>query len=303
MMSADGSVPMIEKPATADTAIATIADVLNHLESDAGLDPGRRRELCSALHTVCRVIGTDATLVLAQPRHLRVLLANVTPAVAGVSAGRWSNIRSLTLKALKHAGVKSMPGRYRESHAPEWERLRAQLPDRRFQSGLSRFMSYCSARGICPVAVTANTFTEFGVELEARSLARHPGGLYRDTCKLWNTAAATIPGWPRLQVEVPVRRQDFSLPWDAFPTAFREDVERFLSQGADPDVFSDSYHRPVRPLTVRGRRQNILVAATALVRSGVSPAQITGLEVLTDFDKAKAALRRPRGIFTRLLRS
>lgn len=289
-MSADGSILTIEKPATANTATTTLADVLRHLEADAGLDPGRRRELCSALRKVCQVIGADPTMLLAQPRHLRILLAKVTPAVAGVSPGRWSNIRSLTLKALKHAGIKSMPGRYREPHAPEWELLRTRLPDRRFQSGLSRFMSYCTSHGIGPTEVIADTFAQFGAELEAHSISRDPGGIYRDTTKLWNTASATIPVWPKLQVKVPVRRQDFSLRLDEFPTSFGEDLERFLSKGAEPNVFSDSYCRPVRPLTLRNRRQNILMAATALVKSGVSAAQLTGLAVLVGFENAKAAL-------------
>jgi len=289
-MSAEGSVLTINTP-TAYATAPTLADVLCHLESDAGIDPCRCREMCSAVRTIARVFGKDLGSVPALPRQLRRLLANVTAAAAGVSAGRWSNIRSLTFKALKRAGIKAMPGRYREALAPEWELLRARLPDRRFQSGLSRFMSYCTARGISPDSVIADTFVEFGAELESHSMARDPGGLYRDTCKLWNLAAAAIPGWPPLQVEVPVRRVVFALPLEEFPATFGEDVERFLSQTADPDVFNDGYCKPVRPLTVRNRRQNIMMAATALVQSGVPAAQITGLDVLVNFDHAKAALR------------
>jgi hypothetical protein len=62
-----------------------------------------------------------------------------------------------------------MPGHYRESYTPEWEALRARLPDRRFQSGLSRFMSYCTTNGISPPLVTAVTFSRFGAELDAQS--------------------------------------------------------------------------------------------------------------------------------------
>jgi integrase len=289
-MSTDGSVLTINTP-TAYATAPTLADVLRHLEGDAGLDPHRCREMCSAVRTIGRVLGKDLGSVPAQPRQLRRLLANVTAAAAGVSAGRWSNIRSLTFKALKRAGIKAMPGRYREPLAPEWEVLRARLPDRRFQSGLSRFMSYCTARGISPDSVIAEIFVEFGAELEAHSMVRDPGGLSRDTCKLWNQAAATIAGWPQLQVEVPVRRMVFALPLEEFPATFGEDVERFLSQTADPDVFSDGYCKPARPLTVRNRRHHDVLAATALVRSGFPVAQITGLDVLVNFDNARAALR------------
>ncbi len=288
-MSADGSVLTANK-LTASTTAPTLADVLRHLEGDLGLDRRRRGEMCSALRTVCRVLGADPGSVPAEPRHLRLRLAKVTAAAAGVSLGRWSNIRSLTLTALKRAGIKSMPGRHREPHALEWEELRARLPDRRFRSGLSRFMSYCTAEGIAPFVVTPETFAHFGAALEG-SLARDPGGIYRDSCKLWNSAAAMIPGWPPVKVEVPVRRQDFAMAISAFPESFRRDVERFLSERADPDVFSDAYCKPVRPLTVRNRRQNILTAATALVRSGLPAEHLTALVVLVDFENAKAALR------------
>lgn len=56
-------------------------------------------------------------------------------------------------------------------------------------------------------------------------------------------------------------------------------------------MFSDSYYKPVRPVTNEGRHQRILVAATALVKSGFPVERITGLDVLVDLNNAKAALR------------
>jgi hypothetical protein len=100
-----------------------------------------------------------------------------------------------------------MAGRSREPLSAEWEALRALLPDRHFQSGLSRFMSYCTARCIDPDAVTAETFAQFGAEVENYSLVRDPGGVYRDTCKLWNLAFRSIPEWPQQEVAVPDRRR------------------------------------------------------------------------------------------------
>ena len=293
-MAADGSIASAMNPVeavTSATAVVTIGDVLRRLDTDLGLDERRRQEMSSALRAVCRALGADPGLVPAEPRQLRPLLAKVTPAAAGVSAGRWSNIKSLTLKALKRVGLKPMAGRSREPLAPEWEALRARIPDRHFQSGLSRFMSYCTGRGIDPAAVSAETFVQFGADVESHSLARDPGGIYRDTCKLWNLAVATISSWPRLDVEVPMRRRDFALPLSAFPVPFQADVETFLMRGAEPDVFSDHYSKPVAPLTVRNRRRLLLTAATALVESGAPNSQITGLDVLVDPDRATAALR------------
>jgi integrase len=208
-----------------------------------------------------------------------------------VSPGRWSNVKSLTLKALKRAGLKSMAGRSREPLAPEWEVLRTLLPNRHWQSGLSRFLSYCTERGTSPAAVTAETFIQFGREVENYSLVRDAGAVYRDTRKLWNLAVRTLPGWPQYEVAVPDRRRNFARDLDDFPARFRADVESFLSRGADPDVFSNSYRKPVAELTIRNRKRGILMAATALVRSGFSISQITGLDVLVEINHAKASLK------------
>jgi integrase len=290
-MAADGSAQIPQEFAPETVVSVTLADVLARLEADRDLDPARRRELCSAVRSVCRVLNAEPALVAAHPRRLRARLRGVTAAAAGVGQGRWSNIRSLTLKALKRVGIRAMPGRYREPHAPEWEALRSHLPDRRFASGLSRFMSYCTAHGIRAAEVDAAVFKRFQESYENDSILRDAGAMFRDTCKLWNSAVATIPGWPKVIVEVPVRLRRFALPLDAFPESFGADVERFLSRGADPDVFSDTYAKPIRAATARTRRRNILVAATALVQSGIPAASVTGLDMLVRRENAKAALR------------
>jgi integrase len=272
-------------------AIVTLADVLRRLEVDQSLDPQRKRELQSAVRTLSRALRADPHLIPAEPRYLRPKLSKLTPAMAGVSPPRWSNAKSLLLKALKRVGLRSMAGRSREPLAPKWDVLRAHLPDRHFQSGLSRFMSYCTALMIEPAQVTAETFVEFGKELQTNSLTRDPGSIYRDTCKLWNLAAKTISEWPQLLVSVPDRRRNFAFALDAFPQSFRADVERFLSKGGEPDVFSDSYHKPLTELTLRNWRQYIAMAATALIHCGVPIEQITGLNVLVDITNAKSLLQ------------
>jgi integrase len=293
-MSADGSLPLpldSGSPAIERPAVVTIADVLVRIEADARLTEKKKAEMRSALNVTCRALGAHPSLTQAEPRLLRPKLAKLTPAMVGVKPRTWANIKSLTLKALKHAGLKSMAGRSREPLSPSWEALRSLLPDKHWQSGLSRFMSYCSAAGIAPEAVTAATFSAFAVEVEGYSFVRDPGGLYRDTCKLWNQAAKTIPGWVRLEVPVPDRRRNFAMALDAFSASFRVDVNTFLARGAEPDVFSDTYCKPVSPLTIRNRKRGILMAATALVRSGTPATELTDLAMLVDFTSAKRALQ------------
>jgi hypothetical protein len=253
-MSPDGSVHGDGLAIETRDPPVMLADVLRRLDCDGRLDCRRAAEMSSALRRICKALHADPSTVPAEPRLLRPRLAKLTPAMAGVTPKRWTNIKSLLFKALKHVGFTSMAGRSREPLAPAWEQLRDLLPDRYFKSGLSRFMSYSTNRGLGPYAITAQTFVEFGAELEASSLARDPGALHRETTKLWNRAARTIPGWPQSEVEVPDRRRTFALPADRFPASFSADLNRFLATSAETDVFSETYSKRLAPATLKDRR-------------------------------------------------
>ena len=53
-----------------------------------------------------------------------------------------------------------------------------------------------------------------------------PVRLHRMTAGLWNEAAATIPGWPKVTLTVPgSRARPKHLPLGAFPPSFVDDLE------------------------------------------------------------------------------
>ena len=106
----------------------TIGDVIACIDKRTDLEPDRRADLASALRTICRALKAEPESLVVNLRHLRKALASVSPASVGISPGRWSNVRSLALAALNMAGIRSLPGRYREPLPPAWEALRAQLP-------------------------------------------------------------------------------------------------------------------------------------------------------------------------------
>jgi integrase len=283
--------PSDDQPAPAACA-KTLADVLSLLECDPQIRLGHKRELTSALRTIARALGKDLASLPSEPRRLRELISAVSIAGQGITGARWANVCSLLRKALQRVGIKAMPGRARDSLAPAWEALRSLLPDRHAKLALSRLMSWCTASGLSPDAVDQEMFEAFLRYVDENSLGqRDPGGLYRDACKAWNLAANTIPEWPKLKVEVPDRRRLFSLGFDAFPASFKTDAERYLAKRAEPDVFSDDYFKPARPITLKGRRHNILKLATALVKTGVPANRITSLAALVVPENAKAALR------------
>ena len=78
---------------------------------------------------------------------------------------------------------------------------------------------------------------------------------------------------------------------EAFPASFGADVEAYLGRHAHPDVFAKDYSRPLRPITIRQRRQRLLLLATALTDTGFPIDRITSLKTLVEVDNAEALLR------------
>src|SRR5215217_9605821 len=94
----------------------TLAELVEQHRADPDLPPRRRQELIAALNTLGRALGKPLRDIPAHPAALRTALKDVSPAMAGVSKGRWRNVLSLLRRALAHAGTAVAPGgRYREA--------------------------------------------------------------------------------------------------------------------------------------------------------------------------------------------
>jgi len=269
----------------------SLADVIERVDQDESLTSARRRQLLSGVRTACRVMGANPRFVPAEPRNLRVRLNAIAPAATGLGLGSWNNVRSLTWTAIRLAGVRAMAGSTRQPLAFPWEALRARVADRHIRYGLTRFMSFCSGRGIMPDAVGQAVFDRFREALENESLRRNAQQSYKTACATWNEASETIPGWPQVQVVVPDGTRRYAYDWDAFPSSFRSQVDDYLEHLTNEDPFSDDYVESLRPATIDQRRQQLRQIASALVRSGYSIEQVTGLAVLVKPENMELALR------------
>jgi hypothetical protein len=90
--------------------VDTLADVLDLLDL-AGLTGTRRRDMVSAVNRLCEMAGMTPASVRAKPSILKDMLSGIRPAAHGVSAARYSNLRSLFAAALQLAGVIDPLGR------------------------------------------------------------------------------------------------------------------------------------------------------------------------------------------------
>jgi hypothetical protein len=141
------------------------------------------------------------------------------------------------------------------------------IPDKMTRYGLSRFISFCSGQGIVPDAVDVGVFERFRTALMNESFLKQPKPVYRTTCILWNEAAESIRGWPKLQVQVTCEKQQYSFAWDEFPPTLLADREAYIEHLGNEDPFADEYLSPLRPATVAHRRKQIRQTLPSASRS------------------------------------
>jgi hypothetical protein len=184
------------------TPIRTLADALAAIQT-ADLSTRRRQEIGSALRTIGRVLESPLEDIPAHPRLIGPRLRRVAPIAAGLSPGRWNNVRSLARAGL--ALVQPMaPGRHLNKLSPGWQRRADQLENRGQRIALSRFMRFCSALGVEPEAVTEKTVESFRDHLE--QTLKRPQEIFSMTAKAWHRAQAAIPDWPSPIFHVRVRQ-------------------------------------------------------------------------------------------------
>jgi integrase len=269
----------------------TIAELIERLHRHPTLAPRRLRDMVSALRTICRLADLRPDLIPATATQIRIIFTGSSPVTAGICKARWHNLRSLAFNALRHAGLPAIKGQTRQPLSPAWDALRDRLPTVQSRAGLSRFMSYCSARQIDPPQVTETTFNNFAEALRSGTLGKEPAQLFQTTCRRWNAAVAEIEGWPPTIATVPNRSRRYAFDLTAFPGEFQADVAAFLACTGNQDPFAEDYAPSVKPSTIAMRRKQIAQMATALAQSGIEIEAIKQLATLVEPDNAKSILR------------
>jgi integrase len=275
------------------TSRLTFAGLLQLIESDIELAAQRKRDLASSLKSFARRLEIDMERSVAGIAPYRDRLDRFDPEAAGVSRKRWANIRSDVMAGFKRYGIRQGARQAPSDLTDDWRRLRvaAQRTDIRFVRGLSRFIHYCSVQAILPDDVDDAVMRTFGAFLSDRTLHRKPRHVHRRTCVLWNRAVQQVETWPRRIVIIPGYRDTFSLPLNAFPESFQSELEIWLYRLSGKDLLAtDAPLRPLRPDTLRGKREQVRRLASALVHAGHPIDQIPSLACLIELKSFRRAL-------------
>ena len=220
-------------------------------------------------------------------------MAALTPTTTKRSAKTLANTKSLVKAALTHLGLHR---RVRADGAPlaqEWELLYQQLPDRRSRNGLSRFIHYANRQGVAPSQVDQALLDQLRRRSggKRRSRPSSPGVIgIRRCCGI--EQYKLVPGWPQtLLAEPTVDRAKKHLLWDAFSPEFQNDVERYLHWLGGADFLAeDAPTKVCKESTLKVRREQLRIAASSLVATGVPVTDLTGLRCLVEPTKTKALL-------------
>jgi integrase len=261
------------------TDVPTLSDVMARHRQAAALTSRRRRDLVSGVRRMCGIIGLDPACTPASLQSLRPRINAVRPAKYNLTAKSWSTLRSNFRAAI----VQGTPRQPRRGDT-EWSGLRAALLGKRMRAGLSRLIGFCEDEAIAPAAMSDAVSARFLTHLEADTLVSSPRDCHRRSCRLWNEAAETIPGWPQICLKLPdYRALRSNLPISRFPVSLQEELKRYLDSLRGGDLFADEVvEKPLAVSTVRQRAVELGLALAALVASGRDPDSITSLACLVE---------------------
>ena len=276
--------------------INTLADLIVFI-SMSDLPSHIKRDLISAIKTLCEKLGRSPEEVPANAFELRLLLQTIRPAAHGIKPKTLSNLRSLIAFALKLAGqLDELPRGLAKRHK-DWQGLMNALflVDKPTGCALATFANWCAYKGFKPDDVTDLLLREFCSWLETRSLHPAPHDLVRQIPIAWERAQNKVENWPQNQLgRISFKAPQLRISWEELPERFRREAEAYLSQRKNPDLFDESDKAPTRPLassTVRQQREHLRIAASILMRQhGVNPDRIT-LSHLVSPNSFKIVLR------------
>lgn len=305
------STTSVPSPAQASQP-ATVAELIERLQNDAGLRPTLRRDRISALKRACHFAGIAPAMAPTSAPEMRTLLAKLNPAYCRLAPSSFNSMVSHVRRALNHyrlGGREDRPSAFILS-AP-WAALKVAAPKPTNPAhptrmvALHRFMRFCAQNGWVPEDVDNEKLALFAEYLK-REVVIDAEHHVRNLVGAWNWASRNVPGWPKQQLtrERPGRR--FTLDWEAFPASLREDLEKYVAFRNRPRLTKRHLASPrpseprnlsrpkrfkrLKQSSAEAIRYQIRAIASALVLQGIPADELTNLSALVDPDFADLAL-------------
>lgn len=275
-----------------DPAALTLQDVIDKLPSADTISPRQQREISSALNSTASWLQRPLSGVPANHDFLRRSFERLSPLALGVTKGRFNNVRSLLKQSLKVAGVPTSGRTYLAPLSLDWQKLHDAIDDTYGRRGLARLFRFASAKGIAPEEVSDGTVEAFRKALGEESLTARPDTAAQSAVRLWNRSVAEVQGWPRQRLTPLRQRNTYGLSWTELPRPFVVDAEKYLGiLGGEDPTHPLAPPRPLKALSIRTRRYQILQFLSALHHQGEDIKEFACLADLCRLDRVKRALK------------
>lgn len=271
-------------------------DAIAAIESWTDLTAARRRQLSAYVERGAEICAVPVDAMILTCAWLNQHVYAQRPMAHGLTRQSFGNVTTALRYVLERLGEHAPRDRDHRHLAPEWRALLDRLPDRHMRAGLVEFCRFCTGAAIPPDAIPLNAFESFEAWANEHLLHRGIRALALGAKRSWARARQHVPGWPPVELQLPSKRGLLSLPLSALPASFADDLARFEAEMAGDfrrsgDRASKTQtennrgrkrRKPARLATIESRRQQILAAASALVRSGIPPARIRKLRDLVE---------------------
>ena len=297
----------------------SLSGILSAIADAKGMTKKRRENLASAIQSANKILLANTVPVGLEGGHdftcanlSRALYAG-PPALLGLKPRRFQSVVTMTRTVLRLLD-RHAPDRRGVSYlTPDWRSLHDSMETaytdkaKYRQSALIAFMIYCGGQAIQPDAVTDQTLAGFETFLTNRTITQDIPGRVRRVASNWNSAAKIVPGWPTGKLTRARMRDQYTLPFDAYPPSFGADTEDFLGcqahdsedDGLSGAIFLEEDEnapkrrtRSLKPRTIDTRRWHIRQAAGTLVQLGVPPAEIKSLaDLVCPLERIRDILR------------
>jgi hypothetical protein len=258
---------MVKDENSREEAPRSFQDVVLLLEADQTLTPTGRRDMISALRSMARMIKRPLDQTPANTDWLRQRLNQLHPTQIGISAKRFSNIKSAALAALRRTGAKTKRRDWLDPMSPDWSTLFEAVPNKLDRYKLSRLFRWATTEGLAPRHLNDAAIADFTEMLVSETFVKDPHKIVRQAVNLWNKMSGAIPGWPQSELARPLKRAPWTFPLAAFPESFQADVDRWCARLTLDDLFAeDAPIRPCRPATIKHRRMQNFKRAIGFIR-------------------------------------
>lgn len=292
----EGGRASVEQQTAGEPKLAALLETVLH---DRDLDPPKRAQWAWAIRTTGKYLDRPLEALPARLSALRFGITRLHPVQLGTTEKNFQNWRSALRGVLGHyVHTKTLPSRG-QPLSQAWQALHDRIVGVHPRRSLAGFMRYCSGRGVEPHEAGDETVLAFKAARESESFTNRLNQHHRGLCQLWNKCSDTVPGWPTTRLTVPSFRSPIQgLTWESLPESLRADAEAYLeansrrrSIGANLAAILDGpVSKPWAPATVRQRREQIRLAASAATKSGIAIDQLSNLGDLVKPAVAIAAL-------------